>query len=159
MNYQTNTRKFKNIPIQPSNSGEADIIETVIFLPHDSLHDALFYIHDNLERASIPYMVGGDLALTMFEHGMPFFQSDKVEVLVPKKNLTYDCYSMLNSLIKLEKTDFGYKTQYKEVPIYINVIESPSRYFTNPDTRIYYVEEFKLPNPFMEYWENKDTIK
>ncbi len=151
--------KFYNA--KPKETTTEETAVPVIKLPtltHDQLHDALFFAQDILERSSIPFMVLGETAKCIIDNELPNLTGDKVEVGVTKRHLTRSCLETLKSLVKCT-VDNDIKFDYHGVPVEVKVIEGNYSYFTNPDVRYYHVTEFKTPNPFPEYWENRDNIQ
>ena len=65
----------------------------------------------------------------------------------------------LNSLCKLVKNGENYFIDYNEVPVKLTIISHYYPFFMNPDVRYYMLTEFRIPNPFNAYWEERDKIE
>src|SRR3990167_10191583 len=148
-------------PVKFYNAKPKEIIEELtkepIKLPtltHDQLHEALFFAQDVLERSSIPFIVLGDTAKCIIDNELPNLTGDKIELGVTKRHLTHSCILTLESLTKCDLLKDSIKFTHYDVPIEVKVINGDYPYFANPDVRYYHITEFKIPNPFSEYWEN-----
>jgi len=153
--------QLKEIVFVPSKETlpKIDKKEAITSLTHTDLHDALFYIQDTLERCSIPFIVIGDLARQMLKEDTPTLVGDKVEVVILRRYITESTGSFLKTFLRLTG-DIGDKieTEHHDTPIVIHVIDKDYTFFRNPDTRFYYITEFRFPNPFEDYWKEKDNI-
>ena len=133
--------------------------EEITSLTHTDLHDTLLYIQDVLERSQIPFIVVGDLARQMLREDTPTLVGDKVEVVVLRKYITESTGSFLKTFLRLVgDIEDKIETDYNNTPIVIHVIDKDYPFFRNPDTRFYYITEFRFPNPFEDYWKEKDNI-
>lgn len=137
-----------------------EVIAIVSKPTHGELHDALMYIQDMLERASIPFMVLGNIAKQLIFTDLPSFDADKVHVGVMKNHYTQSGRSMLLSMIqKYEEVDNKVLLEYRGTPIQIDIIQSEYEFFKNPDCKFYMMSEFRTPNPFIAYWNLREIVK
>jgi hypothetical protein len=150
--------QLREIVYVPSKETLPQVKEEIYTLGHEDLHDALLWIQDILERCSIPFIVGGELAKQMLKESDPSLSGDRVELYVYDRYLTDSTSSFLKTFLNLKEVDSVIETKYKDVPITIKILDKTYPFFDNPDTRFYYVTEFRFPNPFSEYWKEKDNI-
>jgi len=126
---------------------------------HDDLHEALLHTQDILERASIPFMLLDETARCMLDED-PRLTMDEISIGVKTRYLTESCKSILKMWEpKAEFTKVYITFEHRGVPVVIWLIENDYQFFQNPDVRFYCATEFYIPNPFKEYWKNKDLIK
>jgi len=125
----------------------------------DKLHDALLHVQDALERSMIPFLVLGDTAKQIIDSELPVFDLDFIHIGVLRRHLTYSCLSILKDLLyDPQTTDDRIDYIHNGVPVRIDVIGNYYSFFENPDSRFYTLSEFKIPNPFSEYWKKKDDV-
>lgn len=127
---------------------------------HEQLRDALFHIHDIMDRAQVPYLVLGSTARHMVENEEPLTGDTEVNVGAEKRFLTKEAMDTLRSFIPsldVQKLQMTY--EHKGIPVIIEVIHGDYKVFKNPDTKFYYIENFRVPNPFYDYWKRKDFMK
>lgn len=134
-------------------------------LTHDQLHDTLLFTQDMLERSQIPFVVLGELAMSMKEYEMPVLEANNVQLGVMVRYFNKDGRSTLDSLLTeahvkdLYIDDSIVTFTHNDVPVRIDIIKNHYLFFEYPDTRFYRLTEFRLPNPFDEYWKWKDQVK
>jgi len=140
--------------------------KTTRLYSHDELYDALLFVQDILDRAAIPCLVLGDVANTLFLQDDSELKAPKIEIGIKKTEMTTDHVGMLNDLLRgnsaVEELEFSNKYirfVYKEVPIFIKVIKNRYKFIDDPDLRMYFIEEFKIPNPFQQYWKMRNFIQ
>jgi len=156
-------RQFNNLPKEEPKSIAPVVVEP-IKPTHDELHESLLWIQDMLERSSILFMVVGDIGKQIVENELPVFESDKLEILALKQHVTESGKSMLRTLLEqyyakdIDWTEDRIKFLHGNVPIEITIVHNMYPFFMNPDFRYYTTTEFKVPNPFNSYWEERDHI-
>jgi len=104
-------------------------------------------------------MILGDIGKLLFEQEVPTLDVSSVEIGILKGQMTDQCISTLNSLCKLVKNGENYFIDYNEVPVKLTIISHYYPFFMNPDVRYYMLTEFRIPNPFNAYWEERDKIE
>lgn len=126
---------------------------------HQKLHDALMYAVDIFDRAFTPVIVMGEIANEIHTQELPVLTGDRVELGVLKKHLTQDSLPMLKTVCKdiiIDKDLILF--EYRDVPVEVKIFYDDIDYLRQPDTRFYYTEEVRLPNPFDKYWEEKGAL-
>jgi hypothetical protein len=134
-----------------------------------TLYDALAFTQECLERAQIPFIVLGELALQLY-----LYQTDerfnefedkslvarKVMVGTFQRYLTEKSYvsGLESSLDKFEKTPKGYFFTHNNVPCEIRIIKKKFKCLEDPDTRFFGWGTVNIPNPFSEYWHTRTFI-
>lgn len=136
-----------------------------IELTHEQLHDSLLFAQDMLERSQIPFVVLGELARSMRDYEVPMLDSDMVHIGVMVRYYNPDTRSMLNTLLDNAHVQNLYMDEnivtfeHNGVPVQIDIVKNHYLFFEYPDVRFYRLTEFRLPNPFEEYWKWKDQVK
>lgn len=102
------------------------------------------------------YTLLGDAARAVkFEDYTPF---EKIEVGVQTNRLTPEVRQTLKEW-KYETTAKGWEQNYMNVPIVFKEIKRKYRFFQQPDTKFFDVDEYKLPNPFESYWKARFIVQ
>jgi len=123
-------------------------------LTHDQLVEALMFTEDQLERAAVPFVVMGEISRQIYQENDPKLKADKIELGVMAKNLAQSCKNTLGMLIP-DATFADNKIYFvhNDVPVHIHKLENDNKYANNPDTKFFFVTQFRLPNPFDEFWK------
>lgn len=126
------------------------------YYDHEPLRDALFFIQDMLERSSLPFILLGNTAKQIIEQEDPLLYDYKLTLGIRRRDYHPSGASMLKGLLPQIDIyeDRMFYIHDNGVPIYIKILEDET-WFNNPDVRFYYQTEFKLPNPFIDYWEKR----
>lgn len=129
-----------------------------VYLPHDKLRDALFNVQDMLERSMISFILLDDTAKQVKEDQK--LKLEEISVGILKKDLTQSGFSMLRSLVSdLYVSDDNLSYKYKGVTIVIWIIHRNYKFFQAPDTVFYEIENFRIPNPFKQYYNARYLVK
>lgn len=129
-------------------------------MEHADLHDALMHVQDMMLRASIKWVLVGDLAEQVYSTDIPLLSADLVEVVVMRNQMARSALSMLQTVVGDHTWDDKYfKWEHKGVPIEVKVIDGGYGVFDNPEKTIYTTEEVWLPNPFHVWLNIKDKIR
>ncbi len=134
---------------------------------HEELREALFNVQDILERSQIQFVLLDEIAQQMFEIEDPILEACEVSVGVLSQDFTESGSSTLRSMIpeagwgdKSSSGDLDTLTyRVGSVPVVIWIIHNNLDVFRYPDVRFYYNTEYRIPNPFKEYWKKRDFIK
>lgn len=126
------------------------------FYSHEQLRDALFFTQDMLERSSLPFMLLGSIAKQMIEFEDPLLYDTKISLGIKRRDVHPDGIKALKAF--LPQATFSdnkiFFIHENGVPVHINYL-GDEQYFETPDTRFYYYTEFKVPNPFIKYYEDR----
>lgn len=124
------------------------------YFDHEPLRDALFYVQDMFERSSIPFLVLGNTAKQLIEAEDPLLYDTQITLGIRKHDMAPDNMKMFHELIPnaVFNTNKIFYLHTNGVPVHIFYLDRLP-YFDNPDVRFYYQTEFKIPNPFIKYWE------
>lgn len=132
---------------------------------HEELHRALLFAEDMLERALIKFMVLGETARQLKSTDLPQFDLNFIHLGILESELTKSGLETLKVTLK-RHNNFKYNESKKEitfehngVPIVIDLLDRQLPYFRNPDSRFYYDTQFKIPNPFDVYWDERELIR
>ena len=124
---------------------------------HEEIFKALMYLLDNMNRATIPWIVVGKLSEQMYALDLPVLAADKIEAVVLRRHMSRSGVSMLMSLLKeaddIEQDEDVITFTHFGVPVQLTTVDNDTEYFSNPDTRIYMTEIFRFPNPYSKYLE------
>jgi len=117
------------------------------------LDKALDYVYDILDRCSIEYMLLGDTAYSIVRDTIPKVQ--KISLGVKKKDLTEFAYRILELTVPGAVID-EHKIKFNSpegVPIEIRIITKDYPFFNHPDTILFRMDTYHIPNPFDNYWK------
>lgn len=139
------------------------VVEVKPTLTHDQIHDALMFSQEMYERATMEFILIGDVAKQIMDTEVPRFEADKLEFAILKRHFTESGRSILDMVMKdmhvpYTLTDESLDFTFKGVPVHVKIIDRYVGYLQNPNSRFYTVTEFKLPNPFNEYWEKREQL-
>ncbi len=126
---------------------------------HEQVHDALMDVQDALERSLMPFILLEGAAKQLYENSS-YLTLNEISVGVLEKEFTESGRSLLRMV--RPKAEFTYENvtyDFKGVPVIIWIIHKNYKFFQNPDSRMYCLSEFRLPNPFMAYWRARFLIK
>lgn len=123
--------------------------------PHLDLLQTLFYMEDVLDRAQVPFLVLKDTAKSVYEESD---LKEPIHIGIMRKHLMKANVSTLKSLLNGANFDDGKLTViHNNIPIYIDIIDMNLSFFKYPDFKFYYITQFRLPNPFPNYYRMKDV--
>ena len=125
----------------------------------DELNKALFDFEDVMERAMCPFLLLGQTAWDVKSGYM--LRGDKVEVGIQIKYLTPEVLSVIKSY---KNTDLDLHVKrwtylVEGVPIIVSLIKRNYKFFKNPETKIYWGGDYKLPNSMVDYWKARFIIR
>lgn len=123
----------------------------------DELNRALLDIDDMMGRAMANYLVLGETAKNIKEEKQ--IQGDKIEVGLEERYLTREVKSLFNTYQGVEMTDKGFSYLFGEVPIEVKFITRRYKFFKNPDSKFYLAGEYRIPNPFENYWKSRFLVR
>lgn len=126
---------------------------------HEQLISALYYLEEIMDRARLPYFLLEGAARQVVDN-VSYLNLNQIDAGVEKQNLRESGKSLLNIVIPgvyLDGNTISF--DHGGVPIVIWVIQKHWKFFKNPDTVFYGVENFKVPNPFKHYWKSRFLIK
>lgn len=123
-------------------------------LTHDQLVATLMFTEDMLERSAIPFVVMGEVSRQIFQENDPQLKAEKIELGVMAKNLAQSCKNTLGMLIpEAIFADNKIYFVHEGVPVHIHKLENDNKYANNPDSKFFFITQFRLPNPFNEFWK------
>lgn len=134
--------------------------KTLTMKSTEDISEALFFIDDVLDRAQCPYMVLGDVSRAIFDYGVSAdVSSDKVVVGVRRACLTPEVLSVVRQYGNpKEETDKLFTFEHGGVEVQLKVIDKDYEFVKHPDSRMYRVHTFHVPNPFNAYWKVRGLI-
>ena len=122
---------------------------------------ALYDIDDILGRGLCEYVLLHETAKSLTE-GYEL-KGDGIYVGILKKNITSSNMNTFKFYLAESKNvsmrDDGFDYQWGDVPVHVKIIKRNYKYFDYPDTKFYSASEYKIPNPFSEYWKARFLIK
>lgn len=125
---------------------------------HEQLHNALMDVEDALDRSLMPFILLEGIAKHIFEEKKNF-ELNEITLGIKEKHFTESGRSLFRMV--RPQAEFSYENIYYEVggvPVVIWIIHKNYKFFQNPDTRIYCLSQFSIPNPFMSYWKSRFLI-
>lgn len=119
---------------------------------HDQLFQAMLHAQEQMQRCQILFVVLGDAAHAIYyNHPMT---NHRIVFGVLQQHAVPNLVSVLKVVEPdLEMLTDGWRFTYERVPVYVKIITKNYHTLTNPDTKFYYYDVWKIPNPFNEYWE------
>lgn len=128
-------------------------------LPAESEIRAAFrFVYDTLEALMLTnhYTLLGNAAKAVKDEDYTPFAL--LEVGIQTNRLTPEVRQSLKEW-KYKITDRGWEQTYMNVPIVFKEIKRNYHFFQNPDTKFFDVDEYKLPNPWDNYWKSRFIIQ
>ena len=119
------------------------------------LRDALMWAEDVMSRCQIPFIVLGSAAYQIM-NDLPL-DVPKITLGVLQAHAVPSQTSLLKSCDdSIEMNMDGWTITKGSAKVVVRVLTKKYKTLMNPDTHWYWVEPFKIPNPFMEYWTGED---
>jgi hypothetical protein len=118
------------------------------------LMDALLKLQENMERAATPFIVLGDIAISMQGYSDLPLESEGIKVALKRKDMHEPYMSILKDVLPKTANWSDKKITYEHtngVPITIKIIDKNYGCLRNPDKNFYMAYDFNLPNPMEEY--------
>ncbi len=136
-------------------------------LPHESVKEALFHIQDIMERSHLQFVLLDEVADQIANREDPILNVCEISLGIRITDFTEygsSTFKALAPAANWKEFLHGYPLttinyEYGSVPIVVWLIRNDLDLFRNPDTRFYYQSEFKVPNPFRDYWKNRNLIR
>lgn len=103
----------------------------------------------------------GEVARQIRENSDTLFDlkvNEQIEWGITEKDLTSEKVSLFKTW-GFKENEKGFEYTFENIPIQIVVIKGDYPFFKNLDTKFYKVDEYKIPNPFEEYWKNRTLIQ
>lgn len=126
---------------------------------------AMLDVADLCEKCHFNFIVLGDLARAMKDNRAEGFNGEKIEIGMFKSQLVPEVKSLFKTW-GFKSTVRGYLYYFTppikwdiRIPIHIKVIRNSYSFFSNPDIGWFGVDDYKIPNPFEEYWKMRNKIK
>ena len=114
-----------------------------------------------------PFILLGDTARGVIEREK--IEGKEIYTGVRKNDYTESVQSMLRTLasnvdVRLgiedyQKNEDSFTWKFKGVPIIVKLIKEKYGFFENPDHKWFFWDNFRIPNPFNEYWKVRDQIQ
>lgn len=124
----------------------------------EQAHTALLFIEDVFDRALMPFILLDELAQQILENKV--LDVCEISVGVREMNLTeYGRGVLMAYMPRSEWTKTTIYYEHEGVPIIIWRIHNDLEVFKHPDQVHYSIFDLYVPNPFKEYWKNRDLIK
>lgn len=138
------------------------------------LNEALYHATDMTDRCLLPFFLLDETAKMIMDE-VDLSDGTGIYLGVVDRYLAEFALSTLRTLSKGADVNYGmreYKEEinedgkiskiswnYRGVPIELKIINKDKEFFEHPDFKYYRAEEFKIPNPFKNYWFAKNTIQ
>jgi len=118
---------------------------------NNKVEEALFFIEDIFERAMVPFVVLGKTSRQVVDN-KPL--EGIIEIGVRKQDWTDGGRSTVKMLIPQVKTNERLQTfEHEGVWIKLRIIHKKYKVLNTPDNVFYGVTNFRIPNPFEDYWK------
>ena len=124
------------------------------------LREALFDVALLMERALVPFFVLGKTGRHLFKYEENLDGDDEIRVGVRKAELRREAIVTIEQFKPdMVVSEFQMSYSFNDIPVIIDIIHTDYAVLKHPDTRYYYTEEFKIPNPWDQYWERREYMK
>jgi hypothetical protein len=130
------------------------------------LRDALFQLEDVMDRAllGLSMIAHKDTAKAMKD--ATDLYGDGIDFMVEAKYINENTIGVLKSIRDSEHlipagteiTDKGFEYEYRGVPIRVKFIHRSYPWFKNLDGVFYATGNYKVPNPFENYWKARHIV-
>jgi len=126
----------------------------------EKLESAFFDVFDLMQRCLLQ-----DTFLTLGETGLALDEKrpitgDGIDIGIEKRYLTKEVRSTLRTFHpESEITDGGMAYIHFSVPVRIKFINRNYKFFKHPESAFYLADEFRIPNPFRNYYKARFIIQ
>lgn len=110
------------------------------------------------DRITLPYVLLGD-AVEAITKRNSLSGVSKIEIGVEEKYPIPEVISSLKTYIGDIRTDYGFGYMFDKIPVEIRVIKRKYKFFRNPDTIIYRLQDYKIPNPVDDYLKARWVVR
>lgn len=131
------------------------------------LREALFHLEDIMDRAllSQDMIAHKDTAKAMKE--VTELYGDGIDFVVEAKYITDDTVGVLETIRDGERllpadteiTKDGFEYEYNGVPVRVKFLHRRYPWLSNPTEAFYATGNYKVPNPFENYWKARFIIR
>ena len=122
---------------------------------HEELFQSMLHAQEQMERCQINFIVLGTASHSIY-YDIPLI-GHKIVFGVLQQHAVPNLVSVLYVLEpSLETLTDGWKFMSEKAPVVVKIITKNYHTLTNPDTRFYCYDVFKIPNPWREYWQCAD---
>lgn len=147
----------------PEESNMKSLNSGIKSFSHEQLRDALMFAQDCLDRADMPYFVWDKTAEHIMNNEEEFTGDSEITLAIKQSEVTKEHVSILEHWTNsrdtnMKKTDDTIEIDYRGIPIVIHIIKGSYRFLDHPDTKYFFIENFRVPNPFSDYWNQRKTI-
>jgi len=131
----------------------------------EDMEKALDQLHDYFNRAMCNFLLLGETAhAAYYREGL---EGTAIEIGVKPTSLSQYAFSTLKTLIDgfgtavdpvvgtCNSTMFNLGT----IPVKMFILRRDSDVFHNPDTVFYDMNDYKIPNPFVKYYKNREYFE
>ncbi len=124
---------------------------TDVWPTEEELRDVLMWAEEVMNRCQIPFVVLGSAAYQIV-HDEPL-NVPKITLGVLKQHAVEEQTSLLKACDpSLEINMDGWTFTKGSAKVIVRVLTKKYKTLMDPDTHWYFVEPFRIPNPFQEYW-------
>ena len=119
---------------------------------HEQLRDVLMMAADYLERCDIPYVLWGKTLKHAMSQEEELTGDDQIELAIKRSEVTDAHISILdhwarNVVVATDIITFS----CNNIPVVIKILPTDEPLLANPDYVNYWIEMFKIPNPYKQY--------
>lgn len=120
--------------------------------------EALYYIHDALERALTPYVLLNKLADHAY-HTQDDDYEGPIDIGILRKDYTQFTHATLKTFLPgASFLEDKVLLSYNDIPIKVIIIDRKYKVFKQPDQIFFKLEKFNIANPFADYWKIRKFI-
>ena len=127
-------------------------------ITEDALNQALQHVQDLLDRITVPYILLGDAVEGIVKRNS-IVGAKKIEVGIEERYLIPEIISSLKTQMGDIKTAYGYGYLFDKIPVEIRIIRRRYKFFENPDTIIYKLQDYRIPNPIDDYLKARWIVR
>jgi hypothetical protein len=132
--------------------------ETLVPQTNLNINAAMRYIYDQMESCLIVnYVILGEAGLAIYEGRQVPSDIEVIEVGISHGQMTPEVLSLFKQWGYVANKK-GYETTFEGTKIQFIVMKRKYKWMQHVDVRFYDVDEYKIPNPFSEYWKIKQLV-
>jgi len=124
----------------------------------DMINSALQHVQDLLERVTVPYILLGDVVESIIKRGN-LVGVKKIEVGIEERYLIPEIISSIKTQMGNIETESGYGYLFDKIPVEIKIIKRRYAFFEHPDTIIFRLQDYRIPNPIDRYLKARWIVR
>jgi len=122
------------------------------------INQALLHLQDLLDRIGVPYVLLGDVVEGITQNDS-IAGIGKIEAGIEEKYLIPEVISSLKTEMGNIQTTEGFGYLFDKIPVEIKIIRRRYKFFENPDTILFRLQYYRIPNPVRDYLKARWIVR